>query len=115
MWQYSESGRVPGISGNVDMNYCYKKYPKKNINVTNNTKLEALDITNNQITDINVTKNPKLSYLYCGSNKLRRLNVKKNSMKLNRMIKADHALIFSFLSITKSSLQTAAIAAVSSV
>ena len=32
MWQYSESGRVPGISGNVDMNYCYKKYPKKNSN-----------------------------------------------------------------------------------
>ena len=29
MWQYSESGRVPGISGNVDMHYCYKKYPKK--------------------------------------------------------------------------------------
>lgn len=26
MWQYSESGSVSGISGNVDMNYCYKEF-----------------------------------------------------------------------------------------
>ncbi len=26
MWQYSESGRVAGISGNVDLDYYYKKY-----------------------------------------------------------------------------------------
>lgn len=30
MWQYTSSGRVSGIIGNVDMNYCYKDYaPKK--------------------------------------------------------------------------------------
>jgi GH25 family lysozyme M1 (1,4-beta-N-acetylmuramidase) len=28
MWQYSSKGRVDGISGNVDMNYCYVDYPK---------------------------------------------------------------------------------------
>lgn len=28
MWQYSHTGSVKGISGNVDMNYCYKNYPK---------------------------------------------------------------------------------------
>jgi GH25 family lysozyme M1 (1,4-beta-N-acetylmuramidase) len=27
IWQYSSSGRVPGISGNVDMNYAYIDYP----------------------------------------------------------------------------------------
>ena len=27
MWQYSEKGSVPGIKGNVDMNYCYYDYP----------------------------------------------------------------------------------------
>lgn len=27
MWQYSSSGRVSGISGDVDMNYCYVDYP----------------------------------------------------------------------------------------
>ena len=27
MWQYSSKGKVDGISGNVDMNYCYFDYP----------------------------------------------------------------------------------------
>ncbi|MCH4007713.1 MAG: peptidoglycan-binding protein [Eubacterium sp.] len=27
IWQYSSSGKVPGISGNVDMNYAYIDYP----------------------------------------------------------------------------------------
>ena len=27
MWQYSETGSVPGIDGYVDMNYCYYDYP----------------------------------------------------------------------------------------
>ena len=26
MWQYTSSGRVPGISGAVDMNWCYRRY-----------------------------------------------------------------------------------------
>ena len=26
MWQYASDGRVPGISGNVDMNICFKDY-----------------------------------------------------------------------------------------
>ena len=28
MWQYSDKGSVPGINGNVDMNYCYYDYPQ---------------------------------------------------------------------------------------
>lgn len=27
IWQYSSKGKVPGISGNVDMNYCYRDFP----------------------------------------------------------------------------------------
>lgn len=27
IWQYSSSGRVPGISGNVDLDYCYFDFP----------------------------------------------------------------------------------------
>jgi GH25 family lysozyme M1 (1,4-beta-N-acetylmuramidase) len=27
MWQYSEKGQIPGISGNVDMNVCYRDFP----------------------------------------------------------------------------------------
>lgn len=26
LWQYSEKGKVNGVNGNVDMNYCYKNY-----------------------------------------------------------------------------------------
>lgn len=29
MWQYSSKGTVPGIEGNVDMNYCYGELPKQ--------------------------------------------------------------------------------------
>ena len=28
MWQYTNSGYVNGISGRVDMSYCYKNYPE---------------------------------------------------------------------------------------
>jgi len=28
MWQYKSTGKVSGISGNVDMDYCYVDYPK---------------------------------------------------------------------------------------
>ena len=34
MWQYTSSGSVPGISGNVDMNHCYRDYPSEIIGVT---------------------------------------------------------------------------------
>lgn len=27
MWQYSSKGKVAGINGNVDLNYCYTDYP----------------------------------------------------------------------------------------
>lgn len=27
MWQYSSSGKINGISGNVDCDYCYVDYP----------------------------------------------------------------------------------------
>lgn len=30
MWQYSDSGRVRGIRGEVDMNYSFKDYEKRN-------------------------------------------------------------------------------------
>lgn len=29
MWQYASDGRINGISGNVDVNYCYVDYPSK--------------------------------------------------------------------------------------
>lgn len=38
MWQYSEKGSVSGISGNVDLNYCYKEYATTKSNVDDNVK-----------------------------------------------------------------------------
>lgn len=40
MWQYSDTGRVNGIDGNVDLDYAYKDYPKiiKNANLNGFTK-----------------------------------------------------------------------------
>ena len=38
MWQYSESGRVSGIDGDVDLDYCYKKYSSKSDKNNNSNK-----------------------------------------------------------------------------
>lgn len=49
MWQYTSEGKVSGIGGNVDMNYCYEDYPKiiKNAGLNGYTKVPAntLDTT----------------------------------------------------------------------
>jgi hypothetical protein len=37
MWQYSSKGKVNGISGGVDMNYCYIDYPALINNVSYET------------------------------------------------------------------------------
>ena len=34
MWQYSSSGSLPGISGKVDLNYCYKDFAALGIPMT---------------------------------------------------------------------------------
>ena len=28
IWQYSSTGKVPGITGDVDVNICYKPYER---------------------------------------------------------------------------------------
>ncbi len=48
MWQYSESGSIPGIGTNsVDMNYCYKDFLKKDFTLENAT-------TTNVDTELNI-------------------------------------------------------------
>ncbi len=44
IWQYSSSGRISGIDGNVDMNICYVDYPGliKNAGLNGFTKPESL-------------------------------------------------------------------------
>lgn len=38
MWQYTSKGRVDGISGNVDMNICYRDFNKEEMPVAESTK-----------------------------------------------------------------------------
>ena len=37
IWQYTSKGRVNGISGNVDLDYCYKQYVTEDKEETSNT------------------------------------------------------------------------------
>ena len=55
IWQYSEKGSVPGISGTVDMNYLYKEYDSSEKPSTGNS-------TNKQPVDINADKKPVSSF-----------------------------------------------------
>lgn len=47
MWQYSWVGKINGISGNVDLDYCYKNYLNSNENHQNNVSLRV-DINKEQ-------------------------------------------------------------------
>ena len=40
IWQYSSSGKVNGISGNVDMNICYRDFPAEILGKKTETKKE---------------------------------------------------------------------------
>ena len=43
MWQFTSSGSVPGISGNVDMNYCYVEYWKNGGSSDNSNVNKKID------------------------------------------------------------------------
>lgn len=43
IWQYSWKGSVPGISADVDMNYCYKDYGKAKPTPSVNEKQKVID------------------------------------------------------------------------
>lgn len=83
MWQYSSSGKVAGIEGLVDLNYCYINYltypqnlkPGKKL-VLNNTPLYSSSIRKDPTSFINGTY-----YIYDGiamNNRFRITNLKKN-------------------------------------
>jgi len=48
------------------------------INVSNNTVLRKLTVSNNQITNLDISNNPELKYLYCNENRLGELAVNAN-------------------------------------
>ena len=56
MWQYSESGRVSGIAGDTDLNYCYKKYSNKGHNNNNINKDNNNNSTTNKDKEDSISK-----------------------------------------------------------
>ncbi|MCC3867427.1 GH25 family lysozyme [Terrisporobacter mayombei] len=56
MWQYSQSGKVDGISGNVDLNYYYKSNP---INISKTT---IDSISNQKYTGSKISPNISIKY-----------------------------------------------------
>ena len=60
IWQYSEKGRVNGIKGNVDMDYCYKDYSGIIANYSNPnyiTEVEAHKADDNKVYPITSATN----------------------------------------------------------
>lgn len=55
MWQYSSEGRVDGISGNVDMDYCYEDYPTliKNAGLNGFSKTESTSAFDRYFAEVN--------------------------------------------------------------
>lgn len=66
LWQYSSSGKVAGIDGNVDMNRCYYDYPSiigKDANAEKETEEKSEDES-----EVKNTVNIELSVLRNGAN-----------------------------------------------
>ncbi len=93
MWQYASYGKIHGIQGNVDMNYCYRNYPgeikerglnghikvsppvktSSNPSVTSSYRVKSGDtlswiadkynVTVAKLVEINNIKNPNLIYV----------------------------------------------------
>ena len=83
MWQYSSTGKVTGITGNVDLNYCYVDYLKYPQNFKAGTKVT---LNNTPIYTSSINKKPSsylngTYYIYDGivmNNRFRITNLKKN-------------------------------------
>ena len=60
IWQYSHTGKVNGISGDVDYNYCYLDYPQMIADAGLNNYDESLSPTEQQYTEYTVQKNDNL-------------------------------------------------------
>lgn len=55
MWQYSSSGNVPGINGNVDMNKAYVHYPSLIAGIGKNNLKGELDMTKEELVSVTGT------------------------------------------------------------
>ena len=71
MWQYSSSGKVNGISGDVDMDYCYKDFytpPAPPVVEKPDDKPEDKPENNNKDEDISSGVKSNMQILYYWAN-----------------------------------------------
>lgn len=82
MWQYSSTGRVDGISGNVDMNYCYEDYPTiiKNKGLNGYSKPQT-DEKDKQIAELQKQVTELETELQTANNEVTRLKKKVNEAR----------------------------------
>lgn len=68
MWQYSETGSVPGLYGYVDMNYCYRDFPTyiKNNGYNGYVKNQTYVITKYEIKEADGIKLDKTNKTVAG-------------------------------------------------
>lgn len=65
IWQYSSKGSVDGISGNVDMNYCYKEYytvPKVDTDESDDNTENMPPVSDNEIKEEDLTSGKESDY-----------------------------------------------------
>ena len=81
MWQYTWNGSIPGIVGNVDLNYCYKDYPGI---LKHHSDPQNYD----ESLDVDIIKNPNLvdqdNIQWVFSNDIRVVNDKRSGAVLSR-------------------------------
>ena len=82
MWQYSSTGKVDGISGNVDMNYCYVDYPTaiKNKGLNGYSKPQT-DENDKQIAELQKQITELETELQTANNEVTRLKKKVNEAR----------------------------------
>lgn len=89
VWQYSWVGKVSGITGNVDMNYCYKDYGEKAAVLGSASTIKTYQVPKGITFRTDVNKNVITSYSYA----------KSKNVKLS-----DHFQVYEFASISGSKL-----------
>lgn len=64
VWQYSWVGKIDGITGNVDMDYCYKNYIGQNTVANDINTIKKYQVPNGVTFRTDVNKNVITSYSY---------------------------------------------------
>ena len=68
IWQYTSTGSVNGISGNVDKNYAYKDYPFLISGINNNGGNSTVETLSNKLLKVNLVNNKNSNQYFSDTN-----------------------------------------------